>query len=344
MTTNQRFSVLRPLTPDEMHSLTIRIWNFFAITNNREIRKQLSLPIPDGAMQPLSINNFMTYLKNIIQMPHAERYYSQITSLIRTMESKGVLVNAGHDVSAPGRNTCYYTMKELTELQSENDFWLGSILGANYLRKKLESYIVRIEGENPIRGSGTGSGILISPSTILTCGHNIKDMEIRSCWIGDTELNIEDMATHEKYDIGIIKISPTNAVNKFPYFGPPYILDQTLTLGYPPIRGIREPVLLAQTGEINAIGTEFFSACECITISSITRPGNSGGPVFSLEGYIVGIVIQASTAVDAVGGDSSSENTQKFESPFYLAVSSNELPRIVSEIDSDVVIRFEDYQ
>ena len=101
---------------------------------------------------------------------------------------------------------------------------------------------------------------------------------------------------------------------------------------------------MAQTGEINAIGTEFFSACECITISSITRPGNSGGPVFSLEGYIVGIVIQASTAVDAVGGDSSSENTQKFESPFYLAVSSNELPRIVSEIDSDVVIRFEDYQ
>ena len=132
MTTNQRFSVLRPLTPDEMHSLTIRIWNFFAITNNREIRKQLSLPIPDGAMQPLSINNFMTYLKNIIRMPHAERYYSQITSLIRTMESKGVLANAGHDVSAPGRNTCYYTMKELTELQSENDFWLGSILGANY--------------------------------------------------------------------------------------------------------------------------------------------------------------------------------------------------------------------
>ena len=207
MNSNSRFSVLRPLTSDEMHVLTAQAWSFFAVTNNRKIRNQMSLPIDDKVLRPLSIANFLSYLKKIVQFQDADRYIFQITSLIRTLASKGILTYAGNGPGSPGLNTCYYTMKELTKLQSENDFWLASILGANYLREKLEPFIVRIEGENKDGKSGTGSGVLISPNTILTCGHNIKDMNINSCWIKTTKLNIVEQKAHEKYDIGIIKIS-----------------------------------------------------------------------------------------------------------------------------------------
>lgn len=222
-------------------------------------------------------------------------------------------------------------------------FGWGGILGEQYLRELLEDFIVRIEGTNRQELPGTGSGVLIAPDTILTCAHNILDMNISSCWVKDTELTIINQSTHDKYDIGIIKIAPINVNRKFPYIGSPFVLDKTLTLGYPPMRGIREPLLLAQSGEINAIGSEIFSGCECITISSITRPSNSGGPVFSMQGYIVGIVIEQASSVESIGADTEGAD-RAIESPFYLAISSNALRHIIPEIDTSISVSFEDYQ
>lgn len=341
--------ILRPLSEEEMQLLSLEMIKFFSVMNNSEMRSLLSLPPVDKVMHPLSLFDFINYLEKTKIKDDALAYMYHIMPLARKLSDQGILIPAGSSKGAPGLNACYYSMKPLTSVQENANYWLASVLGERYLRSLLDKYIVRIEGENDKGKWGTGSGILIAADTILTCAHNICDMQINSCWIGETSLEITSMQTHEKYDVGIIKVSPICETDNYPYFGPPLVLDRILTLGYPPLRGMRGAQLLAQSGEINAIGAETFTGCECITISSITRPGNSGGPVFSMQGYIVGIVISSASSVDTftATGDSdkqSEKSVHQEESPFYLAISSNALREIVVEIDPTVEIRFEQFQ
>lgn len=339
----ERYMILKPLTEEEQHFLTKVMMKFFLPLNYEKICQAMGWPVDQEATRPFSLWKFVKYLEKSTQFQEPFKHLHHIQLLARRLADYGILIPSGIDAGGPGGNQCYYNMKELTNLERENDFWLGSVLGGNYLRKKLEPYIVRIEGINKKGLNGTGSGVLIAADCILTCRHNICDMDVQSCWVGERQLEIKDQLTHNKYDIGIIKIVPIEGHLTFPYLGTPYILDHTLALGYPPLRGMREPLLLAQSGEINAVGTEMFSGCECITISSITRPGNSGGPVFSLRGYIAGIVIESATSADSVAAQDT-EKKAGTDSPFYLAVSSNTLRTAIAEIDSSVQIRFEDYQ
>ncbi|MGN0802119.1 MAG: serine protease [Candidatus Faecivicinus sp.] len=336
--------ILRPLTVQELELLTFNLLNFFSPMINEEMRELLSLPTNDKVMQPLSVFNFTQYLekKDILKNPFA--YHKHISVLIRKLVNEGLLTHAGSSSGSPMFNDCYYSLVVHSELQRSGDYWLSSIIGEQYLRSLSERFIVRIEGENKKGIPGTGSGVLISRDTILTCAHNIDDMDITSCWIGDNELSITEQLTHTKYDIGIIKIDPIYDEESYPYFGPPMVLDKTLTLGYPPLRGIREPLLLAQTGEINAIGSQTFTGCECLTISSVTRPGNSGGPVFSMQGYIVGIVIQQAYATDSYSVEEKNSSKAEIDSPFYLAISSNTIRDVIAEIDPDMSIRFETFE
>ncbi|MBP3646848.1 MAG: trypsin-like peptidase domain-containing protein [Clostridia bacterium] len=335
--------ILRPLTVQELELLTVNLLDFFSPMANRAMRELLSLPVNNKVMQPLSIFNFTQYIEKKGILTNALAYHKHISVLIRKLVNEGLLTHAGSSTGSPMFNECYYSLVVHSELQRSGDYWLSSIIGERYLRSLLERFIVRIEGENSDGIPGTGSGVLISSDTILTCAHNIDDIDIASCWIGDKELSIVEQLTHPKYDIGIIRINPIYDSESYPYFGPPMVLDKTLTLGYPPLRGIREPLLLAQTGEINAIGSQTFTGCECLTISSVTRPGNSGGPVFSLQGYIVGIVIQQAYATASFSVQEKDSGKAPLDSPFYLAISSNTIRDAIAEIDSDISIRFENF-
>lgn len=341
----ERYSILRPLTEEEQHFFVIQMMEFFSPFQYEIICQKMSWTVKKGSTRPFSLWEFMNFLDKVKGFHKPLRYMHHIQVLAKRLADHGILTPAGSSSGGPGGNQCYYTLKELTNLEKENTFWLGSVLGETYLRKQLEPYIVRIEGINQDGISGTGSGVLISADCVLTCKHNICDMDVHSCWIGEQPLEITDRLTHPKYDVGIIRVLPIEGLSTFPYLGAPYILDRTLTLGYPPLRGMREPLLLAQSGEINAIGTETFSGCECVTISSITRPGNSGGPVFSLQGYIAGIVIESATSTTSTSAQEQEEKScSNTESPFYLAISSNTLRTAIAEVDSNIPVRFEDYQ
>ncbi|MBR5313175.1 MAG: trypsin-like peptidase domain-containing protein [Clostridia bacterium] len=338
--------ILRPLTENELGLLTNQLLDFFNPMRNKEIRDFLSLPVNVKTMQPLSLFDFLNYLDKKSIIPNPFGYMHHIISLSHKLASEGILIPAGNSGTAPGLSLCYYCFNIRTSLQEKSDFWLASIIGERYLRMLVCDFIVRIEGEDISGELHTGSGVLIASDTILTCAHNINDMKITSCWIGDTRLTIHKEIAHDRYDVGIIKVSPVYEDRDYPYLGSPQILDKTLTLGYPPLRGLREPSLLAQSGEINAIGSEMITGCECITISSITRPGNSGGPVFSLQGFIVGIVISSTHLVESFSAQDDENNNVKenhSESPFYLAVSSNELIKIVKEMDPALTVNFEDF-
>lgn len=273
--------------------------------------------------------------------PH--RYMMNLKAVIKKLTAAFYLEEVGKSIKeAPLFNQCYYSIIEMTNAQKSNAFCLAKALGFQYLRFKYKPYIVRIEGKYPSGESGTGSGVLFGENTILTCGHNIDDLKEISCWIGESELKISEVISRGKYDIGIIKLAQGLDYKVYPYFGAAYVLDETLTLGYPPLNGMSEAPLIAQSGEINAISKDWYDY-DCITISSITRPGNSGGPVVSKNGCIVGIVTQKANFANYVSVDKN-YFCEKETQPFYNAIATNEIIRIVSEMDESIEIVYEDYQ
>lgn len=337
-----KHSILRPLSNEELQTLTLEIMSFFNPLNYEKICERLEITPLEGTTRPFSLAQLFTYLKNYTGI-EAYRYIANIQILINKLVENVFLSPMSRDYKDSSLwNQCYYAIYELTTIQKSNLFWLGKALGLKFLKFKYEPFIVRIEGIYSDGASGTGSGIIINENTIITCGHNIADLQRITCWTGDLELKISEAKSHSKLDIGIIKLEENTDLKGFPYFGPTYILDKTLTLGYPPVKGMREAPLVAQSGEINAISKDW-NGCDCITISSITRPGNSGGPVVSQNGYIVGIVTQQANSATSVSVDKENICEDK-AMPFYNAIASNDIIRIVSEIDNSIVLVYENYQ
>ena len=69
--------------------------------------------------------------------------------------------------------------------------------------------------------------------------------------------------------------------------------------------------------------------------SAIARPGNSGGPVMSEDGYLVGLSV-----VDAVG---EYDNEDAF-SPHYAGVPAQVLAKAVDDLNLGIRLPFEKYE
>lgn len=337
-----RFSILRPLTINEQEIFVTHMCNFFSPRNYWEKCSLLEIKADEEKILPFSFGDFLKYLK-IKTNIDSYKYMRHLDVLIQKFINNGFFIRAGDSTKgSPPMNHCYYAQFELTKVQGTSLFWLSSILGEEYLMEKYKSYIIRFEGEYQNGNSGTGSGILINKNIILTCRHNLTDLVKYKCFLGDDELEIIEHKFHEKHDIGIVKLKKDIRFPVFPYFGLPYVLDNILTMGYPPLRGMREASLISQKGEINALCKDWGN-CDCITISSTVRPGNSGGPVISSKGYIVGIVTQYANLADEVSADKEGFK-DNHSIPFYNAIASTGIVQILSELDNSISIIFENYQ
>lgn len=338
----ERHSILRPLTIKEQELFAQEMIHFFSPFSYEFFCEIVGVPASKKETLPFSYGQYLRYLRDHKGIM-AFRYDRNIRSILMKFLQKGLLYEAGtSSTGSPPFNSCYYSMVELTNLQKGTKFWLGNILGEEFLKEKYRPYIIRIEGYYENGESGTGSGILINKNTILTCRHNIMDLKEYSCYIGDEAIELLEHKVHEVHDIGIIKLKIPKSFTSYPYFGNAYELDNTLTLGYPPLRGMREAALITQKGEINAISKDWQN-CSCITISSTVRPGNSGGPVISLNGYIVGIVTQYANSASSVSVDKD-DFKDNHSIPFYNAIASTSLMSILLELDKTCKYNFEDYQ
>ena len=336
--------ILKPFNINEKKNLILEIINFFSPKANKIYREFIGLPIDEEHIRPLTVEDFLNYLDKKYNIENSFGYMKVLMQLIKKIENEGVLICTGvKPKSSPIYGNGYYSITQLTDIQKNNEeFFFCKLLGMEYVRELYQPFIVRIEGfykESNV--SATGSGVLIDKNTILTCAHNINDLNDHKIFVGEKELQIKEKKIHGKHDIGIIKIEDYQDLKKFPYFGKPKELDRTLTLGYPPLTCMTEAVLVAQRGEINAISKDWNNG-ENIIISSITRPGNSGGPVVSEEGFIVGIVVNAGYSIDEIDCDKNVKSNNN--APFYNAISSNEIVKIIKELDAEFEIVFEDYK
>ena len=176
----------------------------------------------------------------------------------------------------------------------------GESLGDAYLRVSTSVVVIRARGkevtqEGTVRFTETGSGVLISPDgKVATAAHVVQQMEnITVEFLGEEPVPARVIASEQWADISILQVSvvPRGAtVSKLtdsdpvrvgdPVFivGAPYGLSYSLSQGIISARWPADTV------------TKDFPLAEFFQTDAVINTGNSGGPMFTREGELIGIV------------------------------------------------------
>ncbi|MBB1480255.1 trypsin-like peptidase domain-containing protein [Pseudoalteromonas sp. SG41-2] len=72
-----------------------------------------------------------------------------------------------------------------------------------------------------------------------------------------------------------------------------FLLDDVLTIGYPPIPFTIVPIQVASLGQVNAVVDVWHSKHPHFIVSSMARGGYSGGPTLCENGKVIGIVTES---------------------------------------------------
>jgi S1-C subfamily serine protease len=149
---------------------------------------------------------------------------------------------------------------------------------------------------------GTGFAILYQREKqyFITAKHCLpKKSEIRLNIFLDTQdgySHPDNIYIHKdnNVDIAILEFSNKKLLSdKFFILETPYLLDNILVSGYPPIPGTTDAVLVSSTGEITAIANTYFHKYEQIYVNANVKGGSSGSPIINSYGSVVGLIIES---------------------------------------------------
>ncbi|PLP95020.1 hypothetical protein CYD26_05910 [Pseudomonas sp. FFUP_PS_473] len=327
-----RYSKLAPFNIEEKLVLAKQACIFFSPMQHEKMCITIGRT-PNGKIIPFSVYDFLQHLKSELNIPEPLQYQYRIKNLLDSMEQAGILNAIGQSnfVTAPNN---YYFLKEFTELEKKGYLWLAPALGPEFLIYHYKKSLVHILGFTKDGDEHAGTGLLLDETTILTCAHVITDMKPYGTQIVQgVERSIERTIAHHSIDVGIIKLTkgecrPDPAIT----FRNPTSAERVYTLGFPRIPLSRDPALIIQSGEVACEYIRTIHNDEVFLYSAIARPGNSGGPIISSSGHIVGIVTHDLSYKDCD------------DAPFYAGIPTSIIAKALSEIAPDIVLPIEDYE
>ncbi len=278
-------------------------------------------------------SNKINIYKTNVQWEKLE--YDSNTKLIKVSDKESDLAKSGKFISS-FINTTNNT-KEKMFLGYKGELLKGittrQIAGASNLYKKCAPSVVLLVA---LDASSLGSGTLVSDNgEIITNWHVVEGQEKMLVWFYEKELSdlqsldpdnyaIADVvATDRKRDLALLKLTDINNIKLNPVkFGRYYNLDiaqDVFAIGHP------EALAWSFTyGVISQLRKDYkwkYSeslelTADVIQTQTPTNPGNSGGPLFSEKGKLIGI-----NSFGSHGGDG-----------LNFAISINEVKSFLSEV------------
>ncbi len=293
-----RYSKLAPFTLAEKLTICDAAINCFAMWNYAKVCTLIGREFKPGLVESLDGADFLKFLDVTRILPDPDRYYVPLRELLERLEMTGVLTFRGFGQDALiGKR--YWFMKELTQLQVKGKLWLAPVLGAEFLHLMYAPFTHQITGKSLKGDEHAGTALAIAPNWLLTCGHVVRDMVVDEVqMLGGLPCHVVETLWHPSVDVALLKLESPIPVMPDLAFRDPLLSEPLFTLGYPRIPLAREAPLVMQSGEVTAQEVRLLFGEEVFLFSAVARPGNSGGPILSSSGHVVGIVTQHLEARD----------------------------------------------
>lgn len=181
---------------------------------------------------------------------------------------------------------------------------LNLVLGAEYTDTRSGPATVHIIVRGAQRDESGGTGFFSAdyPGWIITAAHVVRDREVLRVEDRDSVIlsrgPFETRFGPEQLDIAFLSCAPGNDVVPLAIEWRNEMIrpmQQLIILGYPEYP-LHLPALHHSRAELHAITAKFGTPYRSYIISSVTRPGFSGGPVISERGKVIAIVEEENIA------------------------------------------------
>ena len=323
---------------DSRFTLVVLACDFFNIAKLAANRAVIGKKLADsGSPKPLTISDFLKYLEVKKAFPKPPNAF-RVARIVEQMVSAGLLVRAARGNSGIAGLRDHYVSMVTVEGARRELFQLVAVLGPEYLYRLCAPSLVHITGRNdgvPV----AGTGLVVHGSHILTCRHVVSDMKLdrRQVFQGsEYGINANSIHRHPEIDVAVLRVDgPPLSPMRGLLLQAPVVAQTVYTLGYPKLPGLREASVTMQEGAVTNESVTSLAGESLFLYSAISRPGNSGGPVMSADGYVVGLSI-----VDATG----QYLAEDAFSPHYAGIPAQVLATAVEDLGLGVQLPLENYE
>ncbi len=158
------------------------------------------------------------------------------------------------------------------------------------LVKRVSPSVVYVE----IDGIASGSGVIIAHDIVLTAGHVVDGAKDAYAVVNGTEKKVFPLwwEKSKDSDCGLLYFMPHTftPVLEFADSNQLEIGQRIFTMSSPLGRALLGTASHGIVANTNIL-IEYFGNTESIIIDAGASPGSSGGPVFNMDGHIVGIIV-----------------------------------------------------
>ena len=169
--------------------------------------------------------------------------------------------------------------------------------------RAAEASVLKVRGENSCGRGVEGTGFLYNPSRVMTNAHVVAGVDDPTVLVGEAVLPARVVYYNSDIDIAVLAVDGAN--RPFLRFDQTGRLHQPgAVLGYPNdgpynvqaarIRGeqsLRSPDIYGEDTVVRSV----------FSLRAVVRPGNSGGPLVSADGQVLGVIFAASVSDQDTG-------------------------------------------
>ena len=285
----------------------------------------------------LSTMDFVNYLEKTDAFEGRKPNLLRVVHILNAMVREGILHNFGSEAGKPRVfNDCFVYMHAVSanRVRAAARLWLAPVLGPEFLYHAVGTGVVHITGLNATGDETGGTGLILSTHTILTARHVVEDMRLHAeqlfqgvkCAVNDDAINVHDVE-----DVAFITVTPALTPVSGLVLHPPRVGQEVFTLGFPRIPRVPSAPLVMHSGEVTNQSVKLVGGETAFLYSATTRPGNSGGPIVSADGYLLGLVSK----------DLTMETDEGWFSPHYAGVDAVTILRAAHETRLGIELPFE---